>query len=338
MARALDNYKNLVREVKNGHIAPLYFFYGPEQVLAQYVVGVLREALIAPGMEELNFVQLDGQKAQETEMVQAVETPPMFGAKRLVVIDQPAFVKPKKGAVYEQWEALLDNWPPYTCAILLAADVDKRLRAFKHLVERTASYEFPALTSAEASSWVEDHLRRGQVSFPGGTGRFVVARCGADLELLRLEVEKMVSYAAGQPLSQADLELLVRNDAETNIFDFVDAIGLQNLNQAWALLADLLAEGSEPVYLISMIARQLRLLLIARYALDEGLSQQQAAGQLGVHPFPAGKCVQQARSWTAPKLQAAMLACLQADENIKTGALRGESALNQLLLSLRQVQ
>lgn len=334
MAKALNNYQNLVREVKRGHIEPLYFFYGPEQVLAQYVVSVLREALIAPGMEELNFIKLDGQRVAETDLVQAIESPPMFGAKRLVVIDQPAFVKPKKGANYEQWEALLANWPSYTCAILLAADVDKRLRTFKDLVQKTTSYEFPVLTVAEASSWVEDRLRRSTVTFPSGTGRFVVTRCGTDLELLRLEVEKMVSYAAGQPLSLADLELLVRNDAETNIFDFVDAIGLQNLNQAWALLAGLLAEGSEPVYLISMIARQLRLLLVARHALDEGLSQQQAAGRLGIHPFPAGKCVQQARNWTANRLQAAMLSCLQADENIKTGILRGESALNQLLLSL----
>ena len=336
MAKALENYQNLVREVKRGRIEPLYFFYGPEQVLAQYVVSILRAELIPAAMEDLNFVRLDGQRTAENQLVQAIETPPMFGAKRLVVIDQPAFVKPKKGASYEQWEALLADWPAYTCAVILAADVDKRLRAFKELVKQTASYEFPLLTAGEASSWVEDRLRRSKIASPPRTGRFVVERCGTDLELLRLEIEKMVSYAAGEPLSQADLELLVRDDTETSIFDFVDAIGQQNLTQAWALLVGLLAEGKEPVYLISMIARQLRLLLVARHALDAGLSQQQAASRLGIHPFVAGKCVQQARQWTASQLNAAMLACLQADENIKTGTFKGESALNQLLLSLMQ--
>ncbi len=334
MARALTNYQNLVREIKRGRIEPLYFFHGPEQVLAQYVVSVLQETLIAPGMESLNFIKLDGQKASEAELVQAIETPPMFGDKRLVIIDQPAFVKPKKGATYEQWEALLANWPAYTCAVILAKDVDRRLRAFKDLAKKTASYEFPALTAPEAGNWVEDRLRRSKVQYPSGTGRFVVDRCGTNLELLRLEVEKMASFAAGQPLSQTDLEHLIRNDSETSVFDLVDAIGLQDLGPAWALLTAMLDEGAEPVYLISMIARQLRLLLVARHALDAGLSQQQAAGHLGIHPFPAGKCVQQARQWTVAKLQQAMLSCLQADENIKTGTLRGESALNQLLLEL----
>ncbi len=318
MAKALDNYQNLVREIRRGHIEPLYFFYGPEQVLAQYVVTELREKLVPKGLEELNFMKLDGQKTTEAELVQAIQALPMFGSKRLVVIEQPSFVKTKAGAAFEHWEALLDIWPPYTCAVLLAPEVDKRLRTFKDLVRNAASYEFPVLTATEASSWVERQLRR------------------TDLALLRLEVDKLVSFANGCSLSEDDLEALVRNDMETSIFDFVDAIGLQDLGRAWALLNNLIAEGNEPVYLISMIGRQLRLLLAARQALDAGLSQQQAAGHLGIHPFPAGKCVQQARRWTVFQLQAAMEACLQADENIKTGKLRGENALNQLMLILKQ--
>ncbi|NLW17193.1 MAG: DNA polymerase III subunit delta [Firmicutes bacterium] len=336
MAKALDNYQNLVREIRRGHIEPLYFFYGPEQVLAQYVVTELREKLVPKGLEELNFMKLDGQKTTEAELVQAIQALPMFGSKRLVVIEQPSFVKTKAGAAFEHWEALLDIWPPYTCAVLLAPEVDKRLRTFKDLVRNAASYEFPVLTATEASSWVERQLRRDKIKYPPGTGRFVVSRCGTDLALLRLEVDKLVSFANGCSLSEDDLEALVRNDMETSIFDFVDAIGLQDLGRAWALLNNLIAEGNEPVYLISMIGRQLRLLLAARQALDAGLSQQQAAGHLGIHPFPAGKCVQQARRWTVFQLQAAMEACLQADENIKTGKLRGENALNQLMLILKQ--
>ncbi len=336
MAATLETFRNLVRDIKAGRIEPLYFLHGSEQVLAQYVVSVLRECLIPAGMEELNFVRLDGQRTTEVELVQTIETPPMFGGKRLVVIQQPAFVKPKAEEAFPLWESLLVNWPPYTCAVLLARDVDKRLRAYKDLVKRAASYEFSVLTVPEASAWVEERLRRSKIRYPAGAGRFIVTRCGTDLELLSLEIEKLVSYADGKTLSQADLELLVRDDRETSIFDFVDAVGVQDLTAAWALLTRLLAEGKEPVYVISMVARQLRLLLVARLSLDAGLSQQQAASRLGIHSYPAGKCVQQARNWTVAQLRTAMAACLQADENIKTGALKPESALNQLLLDLKQ--
>lgn len=334
MSKALTNYKSLVRDIQRGQIEPIYFFYGPEQILAQYVVGVLQAALIEPGMEEVNVVKLDGQKTSELELVRAIETPPMFGKKRLIIIEQPPFIKPKQGASFPQWTDLLDDWPPYACCVLLAREVDRRLRGYKELADKAALFEFPVLTIAEAGRWVEDRLRLSKIRYPANSGRFVVERCGTDLESLRLEVEKIISFADGKALSQADLELIVSDNADTNIFDLVDAIGLQNLSKAWSLLVPMLDTGSEPVYLLAMIARQLRLLLVARLALDAGLSQRQAAASLGIHPFPAGKCVQQARSWTAPKLQAAMLNCLQADERIKTGALRGESALTQLLLDL----
>lgn len=333
MARALDNYYALVRDIRQGNWQSVYLFYGHEQVLARHVVTILQEQLLPAGMETLNMTRLDGQKHMGAEIVVAIETPPMFGAQRLVVIDAPDFsAMPKTDS--EQLLDLLSEWPDYTCAVFLARKIDKRLRLVKHLLQQGAAYEFPALTAGEAARWVEEQLRRARLRTPRGTGRFVVERCGTDLSLLRLEVDKLIDFAGEQPLTQADLQQIVRQDVETSIFDLVDAIGLQDLGRAWGLLLNMLQEGKEPVYLLSMIARQLRLLLVARLALDAGLSQQQAARKLGIHPFPAGKCVQQAQRWSVAQLRQALDSCLQADECIKTGELRGESALNMMLMEL----
>lgn len=330
-ARALDCYQRMVKEIKAGKIASAYLLSGEEQVLAEYVITVLQEQLIPGGMESLNYQRLDGQKATDQELVAAIATPPMFGAKRLVVIDQPWFLAGKKEGQLAGLERMLDDLPEFTCVVFLAAQVDKRLKLVKRLKDNT--HEFPPLSAGEAAAWADDRLRRAGVG-GFGLGKRIVERAGSSLRVLRLEIDKLVAYADGSPLQAEDIVALVRNDMETSVFDLVDAVGQRQLEQALHLADQLQTEGQAPLYILSMISRQLRLLLLARMQLDSGASEQQAAGALGIHPYPAGKCVLQARLWTERSLQQAIKHCLEAEELTKTGQLSDQRALDQLFLNL----
>lgn len=332
-ARALSNYQALVKEIKGGQVAPLYLLTGDEQVLAWYIVSVLQEQLMPANLVSLNYQRLDGQKLTEAELLQAVETPPMFGDRRLVVIDQPAFVRGKSDGGGDRLTRLVTDWPPYTCGVLLCPELDKRLKLVKQLLQVARVCELPPLSPVEAAQWVDERLQKAGVR-SRGLGRQVVERAGIGLQVLRLEVDKLLAYADGGQLDSADVAALVRNNLATSIFDLVDAVGHRQLPRALQLLTGVQAEGQEALYVLAMISRQLRLLLQARSALDQGLSQQQAAAGLGIHPFPAGKCVAQAQGWTASDLRQALQNCLNVDEAIKTGQLPDDRALEWLLLQL----
>lgn len=332
-ARALDCYQRLVKEIKASKIASAYLLFGEEQVLAEYVVMVLQEQLISAGMESLNYQRLDGQKVTDQELVAAIASPPMFGSKRLVVVDQPWFLAGKKEGQLAGFERMLDDLPDFSCVVLLATQMDKRLKLVKRLNGVASAHEFPALNAGEAANWVDDRLRRAGIG-GFGLGKRIVERAGSSLRVLRLEVDKLVAYADGSPLQVEDILALVRNDMETSVFDLVDAVGQRRLEQALHLADQLQAEGQAPLYILSMISRQLRLLLLARMQLDSGASDQQAAGALGIHPYPAGKCVLQARLWTRVGLQQAIQHCLEAEEMTKTGQLSDQRSLDQLLLNL----
>lgn len=332
-ARALESYQRLVKEIKAGRIAAAYLLFGEEQALAEHAVELLQEQLIPEGMASLNCQRLDGQKVAEQELLTALRTPPMFGERRLVVIDQPWFLTGKKEGQAAGLEQTLGDLPDFICLVLLAAQVDKRLKLVKRLTATASTHEFPALNAGEAASWVDDRLRRAGIG-GYGLGKQIVERAGSSLRVLRLEVDKLVAYAGGSSLQTEDIACLVRNDMATSVFDLVDAVGQRRLEQALYLADQLQTEGQAPLYILSMISRQLRLLLLARMQLDSGASEQQAAGALGIHPFPAGKCVVQARLWPQAMLQQAVTRCLEAEEMIKTGQLTEQRALDQLLLNL----
>lgn len=332
-ARALDSYQRLAKEIKSGQSASIYLLYGQEQVLAEHAVEMLLEEQVPLEMRSLNYQRLDGQKVTDQELTTAVATSPMFGERRLVVVDQPWFLVSKREGQSDRLEQLLGNLPSFTCVVFLSAQIDKRLRLVKQLAGVARCFEFPELNAAEAANWADDRLRRAGIgSF--GLGKRIVERAGTSLRVLRLEVDKLIAYADGVPLQPEDISGLVRNDMETSVFDLVDAVGQRRLQQALHLSDQLQTEGQAPLYILNMIGRQLRLLLLARMQLDAGASERQAASALGIHPYPAGKCVVQAKLWEQVALRQAIACCLEAEETIKTGRLPDRHALDQLLLNL----
>jgi len=91
--------------------------------------------------------------------------------------------------------------------------------------------------------------------------------------LVTSEMEKLCLYVGERPLIGVDdVRLVFRDMAESWIFDFTSALAGCQLAQALPLLRGLLAQGEPPLRLLAMVARELRLLLVARECLDDTLA------------------------------------------------------------------
>ena len=115
----------------------------------------------------------------------------------------------------------------------------------------------------------------------------------------------------------------------------VDAIGQRRGPVAQRELHKLL-EGSEPLYILSMIVRQYRLLLLAREMLDTRAAETEISKALGLHPFPTGKICAQARKFTLADLEHIYRRLLEYDVEIKTGRIQADAALDTLVGALTQ--
>lgn len=180
------------------------------------------------------------------------------------------------GAVLE----LLDSGlPPKTVLLFTAAAVDARKRLFKRVREIGATIDFSPTrerSGALSRDAVEDCV--GQVI--GAFGKrlspaaheLVMRRAGADLAQLAMELEKLCLYAGErEAITDADVRLIFRDMAESWIFDFTGALAARQVGRVLPLLRGLLAQGEPPLRLLAMIARELRLLLVARECLQGSL-------------------------------------------------------------------
>ena len=68
----------------------------------------------------------------------------------------------------------------------------------------------------------------------------------------------------GGSIGTAEVDLLVSDDSEENLFAFIDALASRRKGVALSKLHHLIADGQAAQYIIFMVARQIRILLQVR--------------------------------------------------------------------------
>jgi DNA polymerase-3 subunit delta len=117
----------------------------------------------------------------------------------------------------------------------------------------------------------------------------------------------------------------------------VDAIVEFRSGPAERLLHQMLQQGATPGYLMSMLTRQVRLMVLARDVGRPRMSAAELRGRLGLaSEFVARKAQEQAARYTMPRLKQVYERLLDADLAIKTGQMDAELALTVLVAELCQ--
>ena len=154
-----------------------------------------------------------------------------------------------------------------------------------------------------------------------------------DLRQLDLALDTLVAYARDRVISRADVLEMVPQSREADVFELVDAVGARDRRAALAAYRRLLAANESPVYLLVMLTRQLRLLLLTREAQANG---ENVASALGLHPRVAQKLGQQARNFSVERCVAAYQRLVAVDHAIKTGLANEEVAVELLVVELTE--
>ena len=98
----------------------------------------------------------------------------------------------------------------------------------------------------------------------------------------------------------------------------IDAL---TLNQAMRALRDLRRNDQNPIYILTLIARQYRMLIEVKSLLAAGVSNPyDMARRLGYAPYPVQKALQWSHQYTFAELETILERLLEVDMAMKTGA------------------
>jgi len=108
-------------------------------------------------------------------------------------------------------------------------------------------------------------------------------------------------------------------------------------NEAESLLQQLMDKGATATYLLSMLYRQMRLIVRARDMKRQGIKEADMRQRLGVaSEYVVKKTLEQAARYSMPRIKQVYQQLLETDIAIKTGKYSEELALNILIAELCQ--
>ncbi len=307
----------------------------------------LRARVGPPDVQSLNVANLDGARLTVGELRASVEAFPFLSDRRVVVVrklfgaspsrgeSDPDSTETRRGRAEGEREflAYLPKVPPFTDLVLI---VDREFRANHAAVKAVRDTGGEVLLGEvpegdEMVRWIGDqvHAKGGTIEAPALTD--LASLSVDDLRELDHILETLVTYVGPRAITTQDVRAIVRRGRESTVFALVDAVGARDRRGALESLRILLDGGEAPIYLLVMLARQIRLLLLANEAMSRN---QDVAGALKTPPWVARKVVQQARAFDVKRCVDAYAKIVAADAAIKTGQSEEEIAVELLVLEL----
>ena len=200
--------------------------------------------------------------------------------------------------------------------------MDKRNRLYKAVKDKGRIVEMARQDEKTLLYWIAGNVKKEGRQIKETTARYLISRAGTDMENLEKEMEKLFSYTLGkEEITVQDVEEICTTQITNQIFDMVEAVAAKQQKKALDYYYDLLALKEPPMRILYLLARQFKLLMEVKDLAEKRYDKSQIAKTVGLHPFVAGKYMQQSRTFSKQELRRILEDALDTEELVKTGRL-----------------
>lgn len=179
--------------------------------------------------------------------------------------------------------------------------------------------KFDLLNGLKLKDWIKKKVVSLESEIEEEAINKIVEYIGGDLWQINNELMKLSSYS--KKITSDNVSKMVRPKNEINIFDTLDAVAQKNKKKAISLLRIHVDKGDSPIFLLSMIASQIRNII----------SVKNGAVVKQMNPFVYRKSVSQAKNFTMEDLKKIYSRILELDFEIKMGKINPDISLDVLI-------
>jgi len=327
----------VLREIKEKKILPFYLLWGEEEYLKKKIIDELKNLLLDPEMSSFNLDLFEEESPSLKEILKRAEAPPVLSDKRLIIVKNPPYfseeVKEKEGL--EDLARYLEEPISHTCLVFSTTKIDRRKKITRLLVKSNALVDCNPVKEGELKKWVRQKFRQEGKTIENNALESLIELTGNNLTRLENEINKLCTYLGKEKkISEEEIKALVTGSLEANIFSLVDSLGKKNKREALDQFHRILLQGEPPLKILTMIARQFRLLIQVKSLQEEGCTIQEIHKEIKQHPFVIKKLLSQVDNFTLPELKRGLVKSHETDFKIKTGQQEPHVSLEFLIADL----
>ncbi|WP_322525746.1 DNA polymerase III subunit delta [Marinococcus luteus] len=339
------DYITMEKQIQQEDVQPFYLLQGEEGYMIQDIQQKIIGKALAEEEREFNLSTFDMRETPVEIAVEEAETLPFFGERRVIVLKNCYFLTgaKEKEKVEHKIEALetYARKPNPTTVLILSAPYEKldaRKKVVKEIKKQAVVLEAAAAGEETMKKWMQQFNQAHQLTMSREVmDRFIVL-AGKDLLMLAEEAKKLQLYTGSGEVTMETVDKLVPRSLEDNVFELVDAVVKGQAKTMLRIYYDLLKQGEEPIKILALLARQIRIIYHVKNLKQQGYSRKRMASSIKVHPYAVQLAEKPAAAFSHSYLQEALKLLSTTDYQMKAGKMDKQLALELCFMKLASGQ
>ena len=269
------------------------------------------------------------------QLIIQCQTYPFLSDYRVIVYENPSFIFDSKLLDAKQQQALVDYLSNPVETTVLIIVINKTVNSNSLIYKKISKYfkieKFDKLSQNDFEKMVKDDLKTNSVNISKDALELLLSRLDNDVEKYKNELNKLLTY--GTELDYQDIDYLINQPIENDIFKLTNAINQNDLAASLKVYRDLLTNNKNDVLsIIGLLASQYRSMSQVKLLSQLGYNNVQIAAKLNVSAGSVYYKLRDSLNLSAKELMNKLNQLAILDESIKSGLTEPVSGLELFII------
>lgn len=231
----MDEVKQIVGDIKQGQIKPIYFLMGEEPYYIDRITEFIDKNVLAEEEKGFNQMVLYGRDVSIEDIVSNAKRFPMMAERQVVIVKEAQDLS----RTIEKLANYAENPQPSTVLVMCYKykKIDKRKKLYKAVHKSGVIFESKKLYENQVADWIRRVLGGAKYSIEPKASQMLVEFLGTDLGKINNELEKLkLIIPQGTQITADHVEENIGISKEFNNFELRKAIGSRDTLKAHRII------------------------------------------------------------------------------------------------------
>lgn len=332
----MNEVKQLVADIKDGNIKPIYLLMGEEPYYIDKISGFIEDNVLEEADKGFNQVVLYGADITVDDIIANAKRFPMMAERQVVIIKEAQ----ELSRTIDKLSKYAENPQPSTVLVInyKYKKVDKRKALYKTIKKSGVVFESKKLYENQVADWIRRVLSPKQYSITPKSAQMLVEFLGTDLSRINNELEKLQSIIPKG--TQITPELIERNigiSKDFNNFELQKAIGQRDVLKAHRIINYFAQNPRDNPMVVTVSLLNNFFTQLLKYHGLENKQERSVASVLGINPYFVKDYVSAARNYPMKKVSQVISTLREFDvksKGVGSNAVPQGDLLKELLVKI----
>ena len=280
----MEEAKQLVADIKNKQLKPIYFLMGEEPYYIDKIASFIGDTVLTDAEKGFNQMTLYGRDTSIEELVSNAKRYPMMAEYQVVIVKEAQHLS----RTIEQLVSYVEH--PQTTTILVICykykKLDKRKKLYKAVKKHGVLFESKKMYENQVADWIRRVLLGKGYQINPKAAAMLVEFLGTDLSKINNELEKLYLVVdSGTEITAALIEKHIGISKDFNNFELKKAIGERNVEKATRIVNYFAQNPKDNPFVVTVSLLHNFFTQLLQYHGLSDRSSNNVARVLGVNPY-----------------------------------------------------